>query len=165
MYNDNGPASLDSACTTGGQVLFPTQVISGVEVSRKVYVPGNDGFARWLNIFHNPTTSTITIRVVIDNNLGSDSNTRIVNASSGSLLPAGASSQWVTTFQNYSGNTSSDPRLGHVLQGGGALATPLSGANFADGDDNPFWWYVMTLNPGQTQIIANLVTAQTAIRN
>lgn len=158
MYNQNSHAITDTLCTTGGQVLFPTQIMSGVEVSRKVYVPGNDGFARWLNIFHNPTTSTITIRAVIANNLGSDGNTAIVNSSSG--LPAGASSQWVTTFQNYSGNTSSDPRLGHVLQGGGALVTPLSGATFANVNDNPFWWYVLTLTPGQTQIIANLVTLQ-----
>lgn len=160
MYNNNGPATLDNACAYGGQVLFPTQVISGVEVSRKVYVPDNDGFARWLNIFHNPTASPISIRIATGNNLGSDSNTTIVNASSG--LPASAASQWVTTFQDYSGNTSSDPRLGHVLQGPGALVTPIAGVNFLNGDDYPYWWYVLTLAPGETQIIANFVTAQTS---
>lgn len=158
MYTKNGPASMDTSCTSGGQVLFPTQVISGVEVSRKVYVPSNDEFIRWLNIFHNPTASPISIRMATGNNLGSDSNTTIVNASPG--LPVSASSQWVTTFQNFSGSASSDPRLGHVLQGGGALVTPLSGLSFADGDDNPYWWYVITLAPGETKIIANLATAQ-----
>ncbi|HRA00916.1 MAG TPA: hypothetical protein PLJ62_12000 [Thermoflexales bacterium] len=158
MYTKNGPASMDTSCTSGGQVLFPTKIISGVEVSRKVYVPWNDEFIRWLNIFHNPTASPISIRMATSNNLGSDGGTIIVNASSG--LPVSTSSQWVTTFQNFSGNASSDLRLGHVLQGGGALVTPLSGLVFANGDDNPYWWYVITLAPGETQIIANFATGQ-----
>jgi hypothetical protein len=66
---------------------------------------------------------------------------------------------WVTTFQNYSGTTSSDPRLGHIFQGPGG-AVSLAGIHFADGDDNPFWGYTLTLQPGQTQIIANFAVAQ-----
>jgi hypothetical protein len=90
---------------------------------------------------------------VIANNLGSDSNTVITGSSSGDLT-ATTADDWVTTFQNYSGTTSSDPRLGHVLEGPGA-SVPLAGINFANGDDNPFWGWTFTLQPGQTVILAN----------
>jgi len=46
-----------------------------------------------------------------------------------------------------------------VLAGPGA-PTPVSGINFANGDDNPFWSYSMTLAPGETRIIANFVAVQ-----
>jgi hypothetical protein len=96
--------------------------------------------------------------MIIGNNLGSDSNTTIVSSSDGDAT-AETSDTWVSTFQNYSGTTSSDPRLGHVLQGAGA-STPLSFINFANGDDNPFWGYTMTLQPGETRIIMNFATGQ-----
>ena len=32
--------------------------------------------------------------------------------------------------------------------------------SFADGDDNPFWDYTVTLAPGETRIIANFVVGQ-----
>ena len=32
--------------------------------------------------------------------------------------------------------------------------------NFVDGDDNPYWTYTITLQPGETRIIANFVAGQ-----
>ena len=43
------------------------------------------------------------------------------------------SGTWLGTFQNYSGATSSAPRLGHILQRAGATV-PLNNINFVDGD-------------------------------
>ncbi len=106
----------------------------------------------------NPTGSPITITADIANNLGSDSNTRIVTSSSGDAA-AQVSDTWITTFQNFSGTTSSDPRLGHVLQQSGA-PLQLSGINFANGDDNPFWGYHFTVQPGQTVSFLNFVVVQ-----
>jgi hypothetical protein len=61
----------------------------------------------------------------------------------------------VTTFQIYTpAPRSTDVRLGHVLQQAGA-AVPLSGIFFQNGNDNPFWGYTFTLQPGETKIIAN----------
>lgn len=158
IYNKNGPAQLDTTVPqtptcAGRQVVFPQQVLSGVTVQRKVFVPTNDTFARWMNIFTNNTAAPITVNMDIANNLGSDSNTTIVSTSSGDAV-ATTTDQWVTTFQNYAGTTSSDPRLGHVLQGAGA-PVQLNGINFANGDDNPWWSYPITLAPGQTKIILN----------
>jgi len=166
IYNKNGPATTECRGTTSGvdrQVVFPVQAmdIGGgaiINVQRKVFVPENDSFARWLNYFTNTDTVAHTITMVVANNLGSDSNTTIVSSSSGDAA-AQVADTWVTTFQNYSGNTSSDPRLGHVFQGPGG-AVPLAGINFANGDDNPFWGYTFTLNPGQTVIIMNFAVVQ-----
>jgi hypothetical protein len=156
IYNQTGAAP--TAECGGRQYAFPAQAIGGLSVSRKVFVPANDQFARWMNIFTNTTGSPITFSMVTANNLGSDSNTRIVNTSNGNTT-AELTDTWVTSFQNYSGTTSSDPRLGHVFQGPGG-AIPLAAINFVDGDDNPWWAYTITLAPGETKIIMNFVTGQ-----
>ncbi len=158
IYNKNGPASVDatvpvSAACTGRQYVFLPQTIGGLSVRRKVFVPTNDRFARWMNIFTNTTGAPITFTMLTANNLGSDSNTRVVTTSSGDNV-ATTADLWVTSFQNFSGNTSSDPRLFHVLQGTGA-PTPVSNINFVDGDDNPYWVYSITLAAGQTKMIVN----------
>ena len=160
IYNKNGAASLDGTCNDR-QVIFPTQVAGNISMSRRVYVPDNDSYARWLNVFTNTGSSAQTVTAVIANNLGSDSNTVITASSTGSTTSPinDTSEKWVATFQNYSGTTTSDPRLGHVLEGAGATV-PLAGLNFANGDDNPYWGYTFTVQPGQTRIIMNFVTAQ-----
>ncbi len=159
IYNNNGPATTECG---GRQVVLPTQSITvganTIQMSRKVFVPTNDTFARWLNILTNTGTTPATFSLVIANNLGSDSNTILVTTSSGNAT-AETSDTWATSFQNYSGTTSSDPRLGHVFQGPSA-ANPLAGINFVNGDDNPFWGYSITLQPGETRIITNFVTGQ-----
>jgi hypothetical protein len=161
IYNKNGPATTECTGTASGvnrQVVFPTQTSGSIAMSRKVFVPDNDSFARWLNYFTNTGATAQTVTMVIANNLGSDSNTIITNSSTGSTTSPfnDTSAKWVATFQNYSGTTSSDPRQAAVLQGTGAIA-PLAGINFANGDDNPYWGYTFTLQPGQTGIIANFV--------
>jgi hypothetical protein len=135
----------------------PTQTSGNLSFYRKVLIPDNDAFARWLNFFTNTGTSTITFNVIYSNNLGSDSNTVVVTSSNGNNA-AELTDSWVTTFQNYSGTTSSDPRLGHVLQGTGK--TSLSNIFFADGNDNPYWAYTVTLNPGETKAIMTFGVAQ-----
>jgi uncharacterized repeat protein (TIGR01451 family) len=155
IFNINGPATTECA---GRQIVFPTQTIGSLSVWRKVLVPTDDAFSRWINFVTNNGGAPVSVSLTTANNLGSDSNTVIVN-SSDSDATAELTDTWVTTFQNYSGNSSSDPRLGHILQSAGA-ATPLANINFVNGDDNPFWAYTFTLAPGQTKAIMNFVTAQ-----
>jgi hypothetical protein len=161
FYNKTGsPSTGDPTCgaATPRQYLFPTQTIGNLHVSRAVFVPANDTFARWLNVFTNVGGAPVTFNVITGNNLGSDSNTKIVSSSNGNNV-AELTDTWITSFQNFSGNKSSDVRLGHVLQGQGATV-PLSAIHFVDGDDNPWWTYTLTLAPGQTRIIMNFVTGQ-----
>ncbi|HEY8020756.1 MAG TPA: IPTL-CTERM sorting domain-containing protein [Thermoanaerobaculia bacterium] len=161
LYNENGPATTECLGATSGvnrQVVFPVQTIGSINVQRKVFVPDNDQFGRWLNYFTNTGSSPQTVTMITSNDLGSGSNTKIVSSSNGDNV-ADVTDDWITSFQNYSGTTSTEPRLGHILQGPGA-ATPLVGIHFVDGDRNPYWGYTFTLNPGQTKIIANFVTGQ-----
>jgi hypothetical protein len=155
VFNQNGPATLEAG---GRQVALASQAIGDLTVSRKVYVPATDSFARWLNVFRNDGAAPVTFNAILANNLGSDSNTVLVTTSDGDAIPE-LTDKWVTTFQNYSGTTSSDPRLGHVLQGAGAPVA-LAAVSFMDGDDGPYWSYTLTLAPGETGIIMNFAVAQ-----
>jgi hypothetical protein len=161
IYNQNGPATTECLGATSGvnrQVVLPVQTTGNLQIQRKVFVPDNDSFGRFLNYFTNTGGTPQTVTAVIANNLGSDNNTKVVTSSNGNAT-AEVTDTWITSFQNYSGTTSSDVRLGHVLQAG-APAVPLAGINFVDGDDNPFWGYTFTLAPGETKIIANFVVGQ-----
>ncbi len=161
IYNQLGAATTECLGAVSGvnrQVVFPTQTSGNIQMSRKVFVPDNDSFARWLNYFTNTGGAPATVTMVIANNLGSDANTRIVSSSTGNAS-AEVLDTWVSSFQNYSGTTSSDVRLAHVLQGTGG-AVGLAGINFVDGDDNPFWGYTFTLAPGETRIIMNFSVGQ-----
>jgi hypothetical protein len=161
IYNQNGPVTTECpgpVSHVNRQVVFPAQTAGSIQMSRKVFVPDNDQFGRWLNFFTNTGGTPQTVTMVTANNLGSDTNTVIVNDSSGNTTPTVADT-WVTTFQNFTGKTTSDPRLGHVLQQTGA-PVQLAGIFFQNGNDRPFWGYTFTLAPGETKIIANFVTGQ-----
>ena len=156
IFNGNGAASPDGSCG-GRQVLFGTQPMLGLQVTRKVFVPSNDSFARWQTVLTNPTGAAITVNVISSNNLGSDSNTVIDSSSSGDAS-ASTADYWVSTFQNYGGTTSPDPRLAHVVWGPGG--TGPTGMTFANGDDNPYWAFRVTVPPGATRILLHFVTGQ-----
>ena len=161
IYNQTGsPPTLDASCDDR-QVIFPSRSFTNntdtIEVHRRVFVPSNDSFIRWANIFHNTGSASVTFHVGFANNLGSDSNTRVTASSSGDLI-GDATDTWVATFQNYSSGSSSDPRIGHVLSGTGSPRSPVAFANFVDNDDNPYWWYTMTLPAGETGIILTYAT-------
>jgi hypothetical protein len=162
IYNKNGAAPtsecLGSVSGVNRQIIFPVQTVGNIQMFRKVFVPDNDQFGRWLNYFTNTGATAQTVTMVTSNNLGSDNNTVITATSTGSLTPS-TSDTWIASFQNFSGNTTTDVRLGHVMQGAGA-ATPVSGLFFQNGNDNPFWGYTFTLNPGETKIIMNFVAGQ-----
>jgi hypothetical protein len=164
LYDVLGPATtecLGATSRVNRQVVFPVQTTGNLQIHRKVFVPDNDAFARFLNYFTNTGGTPQTVTAVIANNLGSDNNTRIVNSSNGNNT-AEVTDTWITSFQNYgnpTATTSSDPRLGHVLQSA-APAVPLAGIHFVDGNDTPYWGYTFTLAPGETKIIANFAVVQ-----
>ncbi len=99
IYNKNGSPSEDPTCANR-QLLFKPQTIDGLTVSRDVFVPSNDSFARWLDVVTNPGSSPATVTLQTGNNLGSDNNTVITADSSGNTTPTTADT-WVATFQNF----------------------------------------------------------------
>lgn len=155
MYNQNGPTT--TSCSSRS-IVFAPKALGTIQVAREVFIPANDSFARWIDTFTNTGAISATFSIVSANNLGSDIGTTIVSSSSGDAV-AQTSDTWISTYQNYIGTTSPDPRLGHVMQGAGATV-PLSGVHFANGDDNPYWSYSLTLAPGETKAIMTFATGQ-----
>ncbi|HLX11140.1 MAG TPA: hypothetical protein VKY89_25050, partial [Thermoanaerobaculia bacterium] len=86
IYNKNGAPTTECLGAVSGvnrQVVFPVQTVGNIQMFRKVFVPDNDQFGRWLNYFTNTGGTPQTVTMVTSNNLGSDTNTKIVNTSSG----------------------------------------------------------------------------------
>lgn len=157
-YSRNGPAT---PICGNREMLYNPQTVGDIRVVRRVYVPAGAPVARHLNVVTNTGTTAQTVRLVIDNNLGSDSNTKITGSSSGDAVATTADS-WVGTMQDFSSTRSSDPRLAHVLQGDGVDGV-LHESGFTNGDDNPYWSYELTLAPGETRIVANFVVVEATV--
>ena len=157
VYNMNGGTTPDGACSNR-QFLFADQAIGNITVSRKVFVPDNDEFCRWINTFTNTGGITETVNVTIFSDLGSDADTVLVETST---PPAAAttSDNWAVSFENYTAGTSPSPRLGHVFQGPNRRVG-LKDIDFLSGNDQPFWEYELSLAPGETCAIMNFVTGQ-----
>ncbi len=162
VYNKTGAAP--TPVCNSRQLDFPVQAVGNLRVSRQVYVPSDDHFARWLNSVTNTGTSAQTITMATGNNLGSDTNTVITGSSSGDKT-ATTADDWVTTFQNYTGSntTTTDPRLGHVLEGPGAKRTGLGHPVRQRKRSRPWWDYKVTIGPGQTVNILNFGVADGTI--
>ncbi|MCL4695114.1 MAG: hypothetical protein KJ060_21705 [Candidatus Hydrogenedentes bacterium] len=157
VYNMNGGTAPDGDCSNR-QFLFAPQMIGDIEVSRRVFVPDNDEFCRWINVFTNTGGTNQNVMVTIFNDLGSDTDTVLVETST---PPAAAttSDNWAVSFEDYTGGVSPSPRLGHVFQGPNRQIG-ITDIDFLTGNDQPFWEYTMTLAPGETCAVMNYVTGQ-----
>ncbi len=149
MFNQTGGATSDC----NGRQVITTSTIQGVEITRKIYVPGTDGFARWLNVVRNTSGLNANVNLTMLSNLGSDARTKIWSTSNGDKL-ATLQDSWVTSYEDFVNGSSRAPRLAHVLQSPNAVI-PLSGLTFADGNDQPTWSYAFTLAPGHVAVIWN----------
>jgi len=140
---------------SGRNIIGGTEILSGLLVSRKIYVPASkDGslgnFGRWYDSLHNPTGSPITVSVEYTSNLGSDGSTVITGTDDGDTVIE-TSDQWVATDDSWDGTE--DPSLAHIMhvQGGAEPIdfVELSGAGY--GTDRLVWRYDnVVVNPGQT---------------
>ena len=142
----------------GREIAAGPAVISSLNVTRKVYVPADQGFARFLEIIENPQASQATYTVAIHTNLGSDSSTELIGTSSGDNTFTIADDWLVTDDSSDGGN---DPTVLHVIAGPGGQRP--STASITSGDDDINYTYDLTLDPGETKIIMHF-GAQSANR-
>lgn len=149
MFNQTGGATSDC----NGRQIITSSTIQGLEITRKIYVPGGDGFARWLNIVRNTGALNANVNLTMLSNLGSDARTKIWSTSNGDKLVT-AQDSWVTSFEDFVKGSSRAPRLAHVLQSPNA-DIPLSAVTFVDGNDQATWSYAFSLEPGHTAVIWN----------
>lgn len=142
-FNHSGGSLLEA---DGREVVRIGDAGGNLDVTRKVYVDPELGFARFLDIITNTTAGVLNTTINYDTNLGSDSDTEVLATSSGDLV-VDANDNWIVTDDDDAGGD--DPAVVHVFAGPGGLR-PTSVSR--DGDDIN-WQFDLTLNPGETQII------------
>ncbi len=122
------------------QLAVGPQTLSGIQVTRKVFVPAAGGFARYLEVLRNPGAEGGTVSVEVRSNLGSDGSTRIHRG------PSDTGATYAVTYDN----GRSDPALAHAFAGPGA-ARPVSSTEFLAGNDRVFYrWDALPVPAGGT---------------
>ena len=149
---------------TNRQLVFQAQnfPLLNVQLTRKVFVPNNAEFLRWLNIITNTGPTPMSVSVTLLGLLGSGSSTRITGTSTGD---AGLSSavQWFTTAQQTpKGTQSFQPKLGFVVQGPGATPPPSVAIGSAG---RTVFTYTPFIEPGASAIVMTFVTVQGNTKN
>lgn len=131
----------------GREIVFAAAGINGLEVQRKVYVPEDQGWARYLEVFTNPTDSALTYTVGLDSDFGSNGSTRVVKTSDGNQN-FNRDDTWIVTDDHSDGG--GDPTLLHVVAGQYGEVRPADA--YLHGDSMGIR-YDLTLQPGETQIV------------
>ena len=150
-YNPDTVYALEDG---GRTVVMPDRALAGLRVRREVYVPAAGGeFARYLEVLTNPTAATVTRRVTVYGNLGSDGST-VVFLSSGGDTVFGPDDTYLGTDD---ADGTGDLTLGHVFMDGDRLRLA---AAFRSGSDNLYWSFDVGIGPGQTVRVMTLVTQQ-----
>jgi hypothetical protein len=142
------------------QIIFQTQDFPAqhLTITRKIFVPKNGEFARWLNVVTNTGAAPSEVAITLRGQLGSGSDTRVTATSSGDSN-IGASDLWFATAEQVPRNSfSTIPKVGFVLQGSDATS-PASSAGL-NGNGTAAVTYRPTIGPGQTAIVATFVTVQ-----
>jgi hypothetical protein len=135
---------------------------TNLEVTRKVFVPTDGYFARYLEIVRNPGTAPATVDVAVSSNLGSDGSTRIVSTSNGDTTFT-TDDRWLVTDDDAGDEPfpNSDPTLAHVIGGtGGAIGPAVVSLASSGRDALSYRWNGLTLQPGETVILMHFAVQQ-----
>jgi hypothetical protein len=123
----------------GRELVIGPRDVTGIRMTRQVYVPPAGGFARYLELLTNPDAATVTVPVSVEGYLTSYESTRIVAS------PA-------STGRRYALTDSSEccrPVLGHVFAGAGGRVGVAS-TRFDDGSGYFSYRWTVTIGPGET---------------
>jgi hypothetical protein len=133
----------------GQTLLSGSSTLSGLTVHREFTVPntGNEDFARTVDVFTNPTGSSIATTVRIVGNLGSDTATTVFATSNGDTVVE-PSDQWIGTDD---GDGTGTPAIIHYIHGPAGLQPTAVEVI----EDNIYWTYDITVPAGETLRLAN----------
>ena len=140
----------------GREFTFGPDTLSGLTVTRKLYVPASGtGFARWLDTVTNPTAADITVELGFDGDLGSDSDEIVLGTSDGDTDVEDTDAWAASDQDDGSGadDADEDPSLGHLMDSArGPVADRLERwEERPDGDGNIDVRYTdVTVEPGET---------------
>jgi hypothetical protein len=138
--------------------------MAGLNVSGQLYFSATKAVVRSILFLQNPTGAPITVNVVNDNNLGSDSSTSIRATSSGDSPFTYPTDHWWVSCQINNSSTppndcpapasEQDPVLTFAISQANApvQAFEVSGGP-VNGNDRPSWVYNVTVPAGGTQAV------------
>ena len=171
VFNPGQPLAAEECSQNGKnrQLAFATQTFAeqNLSVTRKVYVPDNQEWVRWLNIVTNTGPSPNQVGISLLGLIASGADTKVVNTSTGNTSLT-KNELWFTTAQSVpAGVTSFMPRIGYVVQGPGAV-TPVANLGLSITTDPPgkaAFTFTPTIPPGGTVIVMTFVTVQGKSKN
>jgi hypothetical protein len=143
------------------ELVFQTQTFPApvnLTVTRKVFVPDNSDFVRWLNIITNTDSAPQEVGITLQGLLGSGSDTKVGTTSSGDNTVT-AGDLWFTSGQSVpQGEHATQPTVGFIIQGDGAT-TPARSAGI-NSVGQAVVTYTPTIPAGGSVIIMTLTTVQ-----
>jgi Zn-dependent metalloprotease/subtilisin family serine protease len=142
----NFPSFSTGVLLNGRELFIGPTTQSGLELTRRIYVPSTQSYARFLEVLRNPGATPITTTVRLDTNLGSDGGTVMVATSSGDLA-FGTNDDWIVTDDT---DGSGDPTVLHVTANAVGSQRP-SAVSYSTGALG--YQYSVTVPPGETRIV------------
>ena len=139
----------------GREVVTNTEINNSLDVNRKIFVPEDDAFARFLEILNNPTVDDISTTLIIRSDLDSDpDHTNIIDTSSGDQIISTAD-DFIITDDDLDG--AGDPTLVHAISCSGATVEPKSVFLGGEGDEL-IYTYDVTVPAGERVIIMHFAS-------
>jgi hypothetical protein len=166
VYNPGQGATED--CPQNGknrELTFAPQTFPGlpIQVTRKVFVPDNAEYLRWLNIVTNTGSVAGQVGITLQGLLGATTSTKIGTTSSGDASVS-AADLWFTAGQSVpAGTQSTHPAVGFVVQGLGASAPAV--AEGVNSLGQAIVTFAPTIPAGGTAIIMTFTTVQGNLKN
>ena len=140
------PGFSDGNLNMDREVFIGPAILSGLEVTRRIYVPQDHAYARFLEVLHNPENETVSYSVSISTNLGSDGSTILVGTSDGDTLFT-TDDNWIVT-DDMDGTGS--PAIVHVIANDHGEIRPSS---VSAPTGSVTYSYDLALAPGETRSI------------
>ncbi|MEZ5908176.1 MAG: tandem-95 repeat protein [Hyphomicrobiaceae bacterium] len=134
-----------------GRQVVMSGAVGVFSVTRKVYVPGDQGWARFLETITNTSGSEQTFTLSIQSNSGNDGSFNIIGTSSGDTTFTTADT-WIA---NDDTPNAGDPAVLH-LYGDGTLAPTAATTS----SDNITYTHTLTLQPGETLSFLHFASQQ-----
>jgi hypothetical protein len=143
----------------GRQVVTRQQGLAGLDVTRRIYVPIDGYFARYVDVLSNPGSSPITANVWVTS-FTSSSNTLVATSSGDATLDvadAATADRWLTADDGNA--TSGVPALAFVFDGAGGT-TRAAFAAFAPSNSAVWRWDGVTVPAGGSVAFMYFVSEQ-----
>jgi len=153
-YRNSGNTELDGRQVVIQPSPYPYASAPGLRVTRKIYVPSDGYFARYLDSFENTSAAPITFDAFMQSGLASSANTVVATSSGDATFAPG--DRWLIT-----GNGPA-PVVGDLFAGPVAAVTPsVAGMAFLNGGFGPYYrWMGLSVAPGQRVVLMHFTVQE-----